>query len=764
MPKKLLIVESPGKIKTLEKILGKDYVVKASKGHIRDLPKKKFGIKIDKKNFEAEYQIMPDKKKVVEELTKFSNKGYDILYAPDPDREGEAIAWHLLKILGGSEKDKCRVVFNAITPSEVNRGIENPSYLDKNKVDAQQSRRILDRIVGYKLSPFLWRKVDRGLSAGRVQSVALLLVVEREKEIEKFEPEEYFIFTADFNAEKIKLKDTKLIEVDNVKLPKIDLNKEKAEEFKKKIEASKNKFEIKDVKNKKKRVSSPKPFITSTLQQEASRIIGFSAKKTMMVAQSLYEGKSIKGENYGLITYMRTDSTRISSEGISMGKKFIESNYGKEFYGGPKVKKTAKNKKTVQDAHEAIRPAYVQTKFSPEEIESFLKPDEKKLYKLIWNRFIASLMKPAIYDVEDIYIWDGDFVFNVKYEKIDFPGYQIIYKKEDDTIKQKELIKIKKGDKTELEKVKWESKFTQPPARYSEASLIRKLEKEGIGRPSTYATIVNTIVERKYVNRIKKQLFPTNLGIVVNHIISSTFKKIINIKFTAGMEENLDLIESGKQKYQKVIKDFFFDFEKELEKAKDKVAKTAIETDIKCEKCKSNMTLKFHGKQAFLACPKYPDCKNTMSLPPDEKLIPADYQKETKLKLSDRKEEFKKEAEKAKQSIETDEECEKCGSKMVIKSGRFGKFKACSGYPKCKNTKPILEDIGVDCPDGCGGKVVIKKSKRGKRFYSCSNYPKCKFASFDVPTEEKCKKCGKTKFKKSMKAEKTYCKNKECKS
>ncbi|MFA7576913.1 MAG: type I DNA topoisomerase [Candidatus Muiribacteriota bacterium] len=755
--KTILIVESPGKIKTLEKILGKNYTVKASKGHVRDLPESKFGIEIKNNHFEPQYQVMKDKKKTVEELKSFKDKGYDFLFAPDPDREGEAIAWHLLKILDVSEKKKCRVVFNAITPSEVLKGIENPDKINIYKVNAQQSRRILDRIVGYKLSPFLWRKVDKGLSAGRVQTVALLIIVDREIEIEAFKPEEYFVFTADFLVSKINLKNTKLTEIDGKKLAKIKLDTKKAEEIKKSIKEKEKDFYIENITNKTRTASSPPPFITSTLQQEASRVYGFTAKKTMMIAQSLYEGKQIGKETYGLITYMRTDSIRVSKEGEDMAVKYVLDKFGKEYLGGQKVSKKG-SKSKVQDAHEAIRPSYIDSNFEPEKIGKFLSPDEKKLYTLIWNRLIASFMKPALYDVEDIDITEGVHKFNIKFEKIKFPGYQKVYRGEEDEIDEKDIVKLTKGEKALLEKIEFEAKMTQPPPRYTEATLIKTLEKEGIGRPSTYATIINTILNRKYVEREKKNLMPTDLGIVVSYMMSTVFDKIINIKFTADLEKKLDDIEAGEVDFQKVLADFYGDFDNVLEEAKKQVSKISITTDIKCDKCSSEMTLKFHRQNEFLACPKFPDCSNTISLPQGIRYIPADFNEKTVIKLQHKMGELKALNEEARKSIESDVLCEKCGAKMVVKTGRFGTFLACPNYPKCKNTKPINQEMDIDCPDCGKGKVVIKKSKRGKRFYACSKYPDCKYTSFDIPTEEKCPDCESTMFKKTAKDEDVYCK------
>jgi len=759
--KTLLIVESPGKIKTLNKILGRDFVVKASFGHVRDLPKKSFGLKIDKNGFTPEYKIISDKRKVVTELRSYQKKGYRILFAPDPDREGEAIAWHLLKLLKVDEKDTVRVVFNAITPSEVIKGVENPGVLDINKVNAQQSRRILDRVVGYMMSPLLWKKVAKNTSAGRVQSVALLLIVQREDEIESFEPKEYYVFKADFDAG-VELKDTNLIRIDGKKFKKDKYNMETAQQLKEEIGKRKADFVISSIENRKRKVKSPPPYITSTLQQEASRSLGFTAKKTMMVAQSLYEGKSIRGDNYGLITYMRTDSIRVSDEGRKMAADYIIDKFGREYHSGAGTKKSKKGKKgKVQDAHEAIRPTYVSPDFEPEKIRNFLSPEEFKLYSRIWKRFLASQMKSAIVDVEDIVISDGKYDFNVKFEKVHFPGYQAIYKTEDDNMVESNLVDIKQGTKALMERVDFEQKFTKPPARYTEASLIKTLEKEGIGRPSTYATIINTIMVRNYVKKEKKKLYPTDLGIAINSLVADNFKDIVNVRFTAEFEQRLDKIEDGEADFQEVLKDFYRDFHKDMEKAKD-LEKLNIETDVECSKCGSPMLLKFKKGDKFLACSQFPKCRNTASLPSDKRLLKANFVKGTKVHIGADELEFQEQEQKLPEDAKlAGEKCDKCGGEMIIKKGRYGEFKACSNYPDCKNTKPILKTIDVSCPE-CGAPIAVRRSKRGATYYQCSKNPGCEYFSFKLPTEERCEKCKKPLYKKSPKSEELICTNLEC--
>ncbi len=759
--KTLLIVESPGKIKTLNKILGNDFVVKASFGHVRDLPKKDFGLKIDKNGFTPEYKVMSDKRKIVTELKSYQKKGFKILFAPDPDREGEAIAWHLQQLLKVDEKDTVRVVFNAITPSEVIKGVENPGVLDINKVNAQQSRRILDRVVGYMLSPLLWKKVAKNTSAGRVQSVALLLVVKREDEIEKFEPKEYFVFKADFDAG-VQLTDTNLIKIDGKKFKKENYNMETAQQLKEAIEDRREEFAISSIENKQRKVKSPPPYITSTLQQEASRSLGFTAKKAMMVAQSLYEGKSIRGENYGLITYMRTDSIRVSDEGKKMAEDYIVKTYGKEYHSGASKKKAGKKGK-VQDAHEAIRPTYVSPDFEPEKIRNFLSPDEFRLYDRIWKRFLASQMKAAIIDVEDIIISDSKYDFNVKFEKIHFAGYQAIYKTEDDNVIEHTLVDIKEGTKAAMEKVDFEQKFTKPPARYTEASLIKTLEKEGIGRPSTYATIVNTIMVRNYVKREKKKLYPTDLGIAINSLVSDNFKDIVNVKFTAEFEQRLDQIEDGDVDFQEVLKDFYRGFHADMEKAKD-LEKLNITTDVKCSKCDAPMLLKFKKGDKFLACSQFPKCRNTASLPTENRLLKADFVKGTEVHIPAEELEFQEQEQKIPEDAQlAGEKCDKCGGEMIIKKGRYGEFKACSNYPDCKNTKPILKTIDTPCPE-CGAPIAVRRSKRGATYYQCSKNPECEYFSFKLPTEEKCEKCKKPLYKKSPKTDELICTNLECES
>ncbi|MCK9474622.1 MAG: type I DNA topoisomerase [Candidatus Muirbacterium halophilum] len=738
MGKNLLIVESPGKIKTLNKILGSNFIVKASVGHIRDLPKKDISIKITDKELIPTYRINPDKQKVVEDL-KRASKNIDTIYlAPDPDREGEAIAWHLAHILKIKLDAKCRVVFNAITPTEVLKGIENPSFIDINKVNAQQSRRMLDRIVGYKLSPFLWSKVMKGLSAGRVQSVAVLLVVDREKEIEAFIPEEYFIFKADFKVNDITLKETKLFKLNGKKAEKLTINKEKADEYLKEINDNKDNFILKSIKNKEKTVSAPMPFITSTLQQEASRINGFSASHTMSVAQKLYEGKEIKGENYGLITYMRTDSVRVSPEGQQMSKKYIENEFGKEYYLSSKVKEK-KGKGKVQDAHEAVRPTYVEKGFEPDSIKKHLTEEEYKIYKLIWNRFLASQMKPAIFDVEDLMISDGKFDFNIKFEKLKFAGYQKIYKSEDDNIDEQEHVTLNEGDKSELLKAEYENKWTKPPARFTESSLIKTLEKEGIGRPSTYASIMKKIMDREYVIRENKNLMPTDLGIIVNYLMVKSFEKFINIKFTAEFESKLDKVEEGVEDYQKVLVEFYKEFEEELKIASHNVSKMAVKTDLKCEKCDAPMVGRISGGNIFLGCSAFPACKFTQSLP-NERMLPAAFDDEFVLEIAESIKDFNSVKVNNPDEINVeyaDVKCSKCQGEMIVKNGKFGKFLACQNYPQCKNTMPILEKTDMECPEkDCDGFVIERKSKRGKPYYTCSNYPKCKYLSFEKPKKK----------------------------
>jgi DNA topoisomerase I len=666
MVKYLVIVESPTKEKTLKKILGENYLIKSSKGHIIDLPKTKLGIDIEN-DFQPEYVTIPRQRSIVKELEKYSKDKDKIFLATDPDREGEAIAWHIAQKLK-IKNDNNRVSFNEITERAVSQAFKNPREINLNMVDSQKTRRLLDRLVGYKISPLLWKKIGKKLSAGRVQSVALRLICEREEEILKFKEDEYWLISALLNKtedEEIKPFEAKLFSVDSKKIT--IRNKKEAMQI---CEEVKNQnIYVKDI-NKRKEFKNPQPsFTTSTLQQEGYNKLNFPIKKSMIIAQQLYEGIALGNKgNVGLITYMRTDSIRVSNEAKSDAKKYIEEKYGKNFAKSfenfEKDKKKIKNK-TIQDAHESIRPTSVFNQ--PDLIKKYLSNDQYKLYSLIWQRFIASRMKAAYLERITINIESGKYIFRASGSNILFKGFMIIYN--DDNQDLNTPPDLKEGDKLKIIKIEAKQYFTKPPPRYTEASLVKTLEKEGIGRPSTYVPIIDTIQRREYVEKVNKKFNPTELGITVNSFLTQYFSDIISVAFTAKMEKQLDEVESNKKKWVDILKTFYKTFSKDLEK----------------------------GNQA------------------------------QRIKIT---------------QLFSDEICDKCGRKMLIKSGRFGKFLACSGFPDCKNTKPFLDKIGINCPEkGCPGEIVRKKTKKGRIFYGCSNYPKCSFMTWNKPVDKKCPKC-----------------------
>ncbi len=687
MQKNLVIVESPAKAKTISKFLGKKFKVKASVGHVRDLPKSSLGIDIDN-NFTPKYITIRGKGQVVQELKKEAKKSEKVYLATDPDREGEAISWHLAQLLGLNEDDPIRIEFNEITKEAIQKAIKKPRAIDKRLVDAQQARRVLDRLVGYKISPLLWRKIKKGLSAGRVQSVAVKLICDREKEIENFVPEEYWTIKA------IMEKNDDLFEasfygvIKDGKEEKVDLpNKDRVDEILDSI--AKDSFVVDEVKKGSKKRNPNPPYITSTLQQDASKKLGFSSKKTMTIAQQLYEGIEIKGEGVvGLITYIRTDSTRISTEAMNMAKSFIIENFGKEYSNGGK--NYSNMKKEAQDAHECIRPTSVLRK--PSDIKESLTKDQYLLYDLIWKRFLSSQMSPAIYDTLSVKLVSNNYLFKANGSTLKFDGFMKVYgnDKEDEKDKESEIPALVKGEIIKASKIIPEQHFTQPPSRYTEASLIKTLEELGIGRPSTYSPIITTILNRNYVTLKNKSFHPTELGILVNDLLEEYFNDIVDVKFTADLEEKLDKIAEGDFSWQSVVENFYEHFEKVLKKAEEEITEIKIEDEV------------------------------------------------------------------------TDEICEKCGRKMVIKHGRYGKFLACPGYPECKNTKPIQDKIGVKCPN-CGGDIIRLKSGKGKIFFGCSNYPKCNFMTWDEPIYEKCPNCGSIMVKKNTKKGLTIkCLNEGC--
>ncbi len=706
MKKSLVIVESPAKARTINKYLGKDFRVMASIGHIKDLPKNKLGVDIDK-DFEPHYEIIRGKAKVIKELKKASKDADIIFLGPDPDREGEAIAWHIKEVLNGRREGIIkRVLFNEITEKGIKEAIAHPTEIDKNKVDAQQARRVLDRLVGYQVSPLLWEKVRMGLSAGRVQSVAVRLICEREREIESFVPQEYWSITALFDGFEAKLvkKDGKKITISTEEEAKSIVRELKGETFK-----------VEEIEQKQRKRNPTPPFITSRLQQEASRRLGFSAQKTMVIAQQLYEGVDLGEEGpTGLITYMRTDSHRIAPEAIQAVRGYIEKTYGKEYL--PKKPNVYKSKKTAQEAHEAIRPTNM--KYTPEYVKPYLTEDQWKLYELIWKRFVASQMHHAILDQTRVSIGAGKYTFQAVGTVVRFHGFTILYeeKTDEESEEEKKLPPLEKDTVLELLDLVARQHFTQPPPRYTEASLIRELEEKGIGRPSTYALILSTIQDRGYVVKEKGRLKPTELGFLVTELLVKSFPDILNVKFTAHLEEELDRVEEGKLKWIDVIKEFYSRFREDLERAKQEMQTIKGQeepTDIPCKKCGRMMVIKWGKNGKFLACPGYPECKTTMDFRVDEKgkIVPVE------------------------NTEYVEQKCPNCGGPMVIKSGRFGRFIACSRYPECKTTLPL--STGVPCPEeGCNGVLVERRSKRGRTFYGCSKYPACKYVTWKLPEKK----------------------------
>lgn len=686
MQKNLVIVESPAKAKTIERFLGKSYKVVASVGHIRDLPKSSLGIDIDK-DFEPKYITIRGKGPVIKELKDLAKKSKKIFLATDPDREGEAISWHLAHILGIDENEKVRVEFNEITKEAITNAIKKPRAIDLSLVDAQQARRILDRLVGYKISPLLWRKIRKGLSAGRVQSVAVKLICDRENEIENFIPEEYWSIKAKLEKDKEKFEANFYGQNTNGKETKIELKtKLDVDNILNKIDN--NNFIVQNVKTGTKKRNPYPPYTTSTLQQDASKKLGFTTKKTMMVAQQLYEGIDIKGEgSVGLITYMRTDSTRVSKEAIQGANLFIKENYGDKYTDGGRDY-TNKSKKDSQDAHEGIRPTSIIR--TPILIKDSLTQDQFKLYKMIWERFLGSQMVPALYNTISVTIDSNDILFKASGSKLMFDGFLKIYITSDEEEKDMQIPLLNIGDKLKVKGIDPNQHFTQPPARYTEASLIKTLEELGIGRPSTFAPTIATILARNYVVLDKKSFSPTDLGILVNDLLIEYFSDIVNEEFTAELEEKLDEIAEGDLAWVKVVESFYKDFELFLKKAEEEIKEIEIEDEI------------------------------------------------------------------------SDVICEKCGKNMVIKHGRFGKFLACPGYPECKNTKAIVDELNVKCPK-CDVNLVKRRSKKGRIFYGCSNYPNCDFVSWDEPVEEKCPQCKSIMVVKRSKKENTIkCINKDC--
>ena len=727
--KHLVVVESPAKAKTIERILGADYKVMASMGHLRDLPKRTMGVDIEN-GFTPEYVNSTDRANVIKDLQKAANQCCDILLATDPDREGEAISWHLSKLLDVNPEDKVRIAFHEITPPAIREAIQDPEPIDLDRVDAQQARRVLDRLVGYKLSPWLWRQVYRGLSAGRVQSVATRLICEREEEIRAFVPVEYWSIEAMYKTEKKESFKAKLTQIDGK-----DAELRNGEETDTAVKGIEGKeAEVTAVTKSRKQRKTKPPYTTSTMQQDAVNKLNFSSKKTMMLAQNLYEGVEIPGHGHvGLITYMRTDSTRISDEMIKQVRPYISETYGEDYL--PAKPNVFSKSKEAQDAHEAIRPTSLS--FPPSALSGILSRDQLRLYTLIWNRFIASQMAPQIQQSTSATLQCGIYTLKATGVHVLFDGFTIMQpSKKKDSEESDFLPPLKKGDIVKNTKVNGEQHFTAPPPRYTEASLIKTLEEKGIGRPSTYAPILDTIQKRRYVTKENKQFVPTEVGFKVTELLKKYFEGIINVDFTANLENWLDKIAEGKATYKKVMTDFYKVFEAELASAnveaeKDKKDNQEV-SDVTCEKCGAKMIVKMGRYGKYLACPNYPNCKNIKPY-----------------SLAEGPEEV------------SDVKCDACGTLMVYRTGPYGRYLKC---PSCGANKAIVIDTGIVCPKCHEGHMVQRRSHRGRIFYGCSRYPKCDMALWNEPINQFCETCGAIMTKKTYKTGKEVisCSNPDC--
>ncbi|MFQ6069418.1 MAG: type I DNA topoisomerase [Candidatus Aminicenantales bacterium] len=702
MNRSLVIVESPAKAKTVNRYLGSNYVVRASMGHIRDLPKGELGVDIEN-NFKPRYVIIPERKKIVENLKKVAQKSKEVILAADPDREGEAICWHLSTLLQAVNHNIYRVLLNEITKKAVEEAFKNPGHLDEDKIKAQQTRRILDRLVGYRISPLLWKKVGSRLSAGRVQSVALRLICEREKQIKDFIPEEFWTITAHLKAEKPPRFKAMLAKISGTKA-KIK-NKNEAEEIV--AELQKVPFVVESVKVEEKKKYPPPPYITSTLQQDSFRQLRFPVKRTMYIAQRLYEGIEM-GERgrIGLITYMRTDSVRVSNLALYLARKFIEENYEPQYL--PQKARIYKNKRKAQDAHEAIRP----TSFDipPEEVRPFLKKDEFSLYKLIWDRFIASQMSPAVVEETEIEICASKYLFRAKGEVVKFDGFFTLLSGKR---KEEQLPEVRKGENLTLVELEPRQNFTQPPPRYTEGTLVKEMESKGIGRPSTYAPIISALQERGYVVKEKGKFIPNELGIYVSDFLVENFPDLMEVEFTARMEEDLDRISEGGQDWLDSLRRYNELLDRDLEQVMkvEGVRKSGIPTDEECPECGRQLVIREGRYGRFKACSGFPECKY-------------------------------KESYRKKETRKLDEKCPECGSTLVLRYGKYGSFIACSNYPQCRYTRKESMATDIDCPQDCGGKIVRRKTKKGKIFFGCSNYPQCDYATWDEPVKQPCPFCG----------------------
>ena len=729
MSKPLVVVESPTKVRTIKKYLGNTYNVAATVGHIKDLPSKEMGIDVEN-GFKPSYQYIPGKQKVIKSLKQAAGDALDVYLAPDPDREGEAIAWHTADVLKRKGRNFYRVLFHELTKNSIQKAMAEPEELDRSKYEAQQARRILDRLVGYQVSPLLWRKVKGGLSAGRVQSVAVRIICERERAIQAFIPEEYWSITAHLESDTPPPFAAKLVKKngEKIKIP----HEKAADKILKDLDGEQ--FIVDKIQKKTVKKNPLPPFTTSKLQQEAIRKLRFSARKAMIIAQQLYEGIDLgPGEPVGLITYMRTDSTRIAAEAADEAQKLIVEHFGND-YALPKPR-FFKNTKKVQDAHEAIRPTSVFN--TPEAVKPYLSPEQLSLYQLIWQRFVASQMAEALINQVSLTIKAGTYLFSASGSSVKFPGFMALYMSVDDEIateteqNKPKLPELSQGTVLKLNQLEPKQHFTMPPPRFSEASLVKELEENGIGRPSTYATILSTIRDKGYVDLVKGYFKPNELGFIVNDLLVQNFPEIFDVEFTARMEENLDQVESEKIDSLQVLNRFYRPFKKDLDSASEKmlsVKGVGLPTDLHCPQCNKQLRIKIGKNGHFLACSGYPDCTYSRDYTRDEKgnIQPVEIPEEEI----------------------TDKACEKCGRPMVIKRGRYGDFLACSGYPECKNSQSLNSSgngktIGVGCPqDGCPGEIVERSSKRGKIFYGCSRFPECSFATWDKPLDRQCPVCG----------------------
>ena len=799
MAKSLVIVESPAKARTINKYLGPDYIVKASMGHVMDLPKKDLGVDVDH-DFKPTYITIPGRKAVIAELKSAAAKSDSVFLAADPDREGEAICAHLRELLEGKKRVFHRVLFNEITGDAIREAFKAPGEIDSRLVDAQQARRILDRLVGYQVSPLLWEKVKRGISAGRVQTVALRLIVEREREIQAFQKKEYWTISVHLEGNNPPPFDARLVKFQGKDLEIPD--QASADRIASAIKAADPIVE--SVTTREKRKYPVPPFITSKLQQEAVRKLRFTAKKTMTIAQRLYEGLEIGAEgSVGLITYMRTDSTRVGEGALAAAREHILKAFGKDYLPPEPIR--YKSKKDAQDAHEAIRPTDVNLK--PESIQRYLSADEFKLYKLIWQRFVASQMNPAVFDQTTIDISAGDYLLRATGSVEKFNGFRAVYEEgkdekvemeEDEELKLR-LPQVEQGEKLKLHKITPEQHFTEPPPRFTEATLVKALEEKGIGRPSTYATILVTIQNREYVEKLQGRFYPTQLGMLVSDMLVKNFSDIFEVAYTARMEEELDEVEEGKLTWTEALEDFYKKFKKDLrvaEREMEDIKGEGIPTDLKCEKCGKPMVIRLGRNGAFLSCTGYPECDGTSDLPPE---LAAKYStagppapevaeqicekcgKPMAVKRgrfgfflacsgypdcrNTKKIVMKEGTATAVSDTLLDEKCPECGNQLALKHGRYGQFTACSNYPQCKYVK--RQTLGIPCPEkGCTGELVARRTRKGKTFYGCSRYPECKFTAWDKPVNQPCPNCGHPllleKFNKNGPPLR-YCPNESCK-